>query len=274
MEKSKMVTEITKALLAAQKEIGTLFKNKTVKAGSYDYKYADLAAVIDLIKEPLNNHDIVFLQSLDTINAQAVVETVLMHTSGEFFSSKTPVYGASQNPQAFGSGVSYAKRYALLALLGLPTEDDDGNKAGKEPKKEKKPLPKPNELQQAFINEIYDGLCQGEVPDGMEVDKEKLARAIYIFKGNYLSTTDETVIGKSIAYFTNKIADVCTKAEPKPETPAGDHFPYWCNSCQTECVPSEEGKCQNCGSKYLITFKQHREEAHKSIEELRKGKDE
>jgi hypothetical protein len=155
-----------------------------------------------------------------------------------------------------------------MALLGLPTEDDDGDKAGKEPKKEKKPLPKPNNAQQAFINEVYNGLCQGEVPDGMEVDKEELARAMYIIKGGYTATADQTIIGKSIAYFTNKIADVCTKAE------TDDDFPYWCNGCETACMPDADGKCQNCGSSDLIPFKQHREEAHKEIANLRKGKDE
>lgn len=269
MEKSKTVTEITKALLAAQKEIGTLFKNKLVKAGKFDYKYADLAAVIDLIKEPLNKHDIVFLQSIDAKDGgDAILETILMHTSGEFYSSKTPIYCASPNsPQAFGSGVSYAKRYALLALLGLPTEDDDGDKASKEPKKKPVQIPEPNEAEQLLINEIYDGLCQGEVPGGMEIDEEKLTRAIYSVKSDY--PQNKEVVGKIIAYFTKNIGDVCRPSTAsKPEV----DDPYWCNDCELPCMPTQEGCCSECGSSDIVPFSQHRKEAHESIADLRKEK--
>ena len=74
-------------------------------------------------------------------NGNPCVETTLLHTDGEFISTITPVYCKEpNNPQAFGSGVTYTKRYALQAFLGIPTEDDDGNHGAKTPKAKSKPV--------------------------------------------------------------------------------------------------------------------------------------
>jgi hypothetical protein len=66
------------------------------------------------------------------------VKTIVMHSSGEVLTSRTPIVSPDlSNPQKMGSGITYAKRYGLQAAFGLPSEDDDGNKAaegsGKKP---------------------------------------------------------------------------------------------------------------------------------------------
>jgi hypothetical protein len=64
------------------------------------------------------------------------VETLLLHESGEWISCQTPIVCAKQNdPQAFGSAITYAKRYSLQAILGVPSEDDDGESAMERKKK-------------------------------------------------------------------------------------------------------------------------------------------
>jgi hypothetical protein len=74
-------------------------------------------------------------------NGRMFVKTIVMHVSGEVLTSRTPIVSQDlTNPQKMGSGITYAKRYGLQAAFGLPSEDDDGNKAA-EPKVWKEPMP-------------------------------------------------------------------------------------------------------------------------------------
>ena len=134
-----------KALLAAQKAMGA-----ATKGASNPYfksKYADFGAVLEAVKAPFNDNGIVLLQPLTYQDGKSFVRTTLTHAdSGEQVESLTEVICAKINdPQAFGSAVTYARRYALQSLPCLPSEDDDGNAAsGKEnkttaPKEETKP---------------------------------------------------------------------------------------------------------------------------------------
>jgi hypothetical protein len=128
MNRSDSIAELAKALLSAQKEIDAA--KKKAKNPFFKSSYADLSEVIDTVKEPLNNNGIVFLQIVDESENGAVVETTLLHESGQFISGRTPVFSSKPNdPQALGSGITYSKRYGLQAIVGLPTEDDDGEKA-------------------------------------------------------------------------------------------------------------------------------------------------
>ena len=134
IEKSEEITEIAKALLAAQKEIGVAIKGS--ENPYFKSSYADLQVVIESVKEPLNNNGIVFLQAVDGSDNGPQVITTLLHESGQWMCSATRVFCAKPNdPQAFGSGITYSKRYALQAILGLPTADDDGNAAAKKASK-------------------------------------------------------------------------------------------------------------------------------------------
>ncbi len=127
--KSEQITNLAAALLKAQRAIG--FAVKGAKNPFFKSTYADLGAVIEAIKGPLNDNGITFLQAVDSDPGDsAAVDTILLHESGQFISCRTPVFCAKPNdPQAFGSGLTYSKRYALQALLGIPTADDDGEGA-------------------------------------------------------------------------------------------------------------------------------------------------
>lgn len=117
------------AFLKAQKKIESVIKESTNPF--FHSKYADLTAVIEACKEKLNNEDIAILQPLDGMN----VETILIHISGEWFSSSTPIVcKVANDPQALGSAITYAKRYGLQSMVLLPAADDDGNAgAGNKP---------------------------------------------------------------------------------------------------------------------------------------------
>ena len=141
MKTSEKIDLISKALVAAQKEIRPAVRDS--KNPYFRSSYADLTAVVDAIKEPLNRHGISFLQLVHS-GDRDTVETVLLHESGQYISTETRIYCAKPNdPQAFGSGITYTKRYALQAALGLPTEDDDGNKAADKTDSHQEDRPEP-----------------------------------------------------------------------------------------------------------------------------------
>ena len=81
-------------------------------------------------------HGIAFTQEVDFDETRTFVRTVLIHASGEERISRTPVISRDANdPQKMGSAITYAKRYGLQAMFGIPAdEDDDGNKANEAPR--------------------------------------------------------------------------------------------------------------------------------------------
>lgn len=124
MKTSESITKITPAFLKAQKEIDVVVKDSTNPY--FRSKYADLAGVIDACKDKLHKAGIAVLQPINENN----VETVLLHESGEWFSSSTPIVVKSANdPQALGSAISYARRYGLQSMVLLRAVDDDANEA-------------------------------------------------------------------------------------------------------------------------------------------------
>lgn len=119
---------LAKALSAAQGEMEGA--KRDAENPFYKSKYADLASVWDAIRGPLTDNGLAVAQTTDlTEDGTLVVVTTLMHESGESISGRMPVKAKDDSPQAMGSGVSYARRYALAAICGVAPEDDDGEAA-------------------------------------------------------------------------------------------------------------------------------------------------
>jgi hypothetical protein len=134
MKTSETIVKIAAALVKAQKNMGAV--KKGAANPFFKSKYADLASVIEACKEPLNDQGISIWQPHYTDESGTYVETVLLHESGEFISSTTQVLTKkADDPQAVGSGITYARRYGLQSLVNLPAEDDDGEKAMSRPTK-------------------------------------------------------------------------------------------------------------------------------------------
>jgi len=124
MIKSDSINKIAAALVKAQAELGSAHKG--ANNPFFKSSYADLATIIEVLKAPLNKHGISFIQAVDGNN----LETILLHESGEYIGSVTPIIVSKPNdPQAMGSAMSYSKRYGLQAILGIPSVDDDGEAA-------------------------------------------------------------------------------------------------------------------------------------------------
>ena len=128
MNKSESITKLAEALVAAQKKIGAATKEKTNPF--FHSTYADLGAVMEACKDALNENGIVVLQPVGTDEQGVYVETVLLHESGEFISDKMRIaVKAPNDPQAQGSAITYARRYALQSMVFIPAEDDDAERA-------------------------------------------------------------------------------------------------------------------------------------------------
>lgn len=125
MEKSPTITELSKALTAFQKDIGAISKDS--ENPFFKSKYASLENIIEKIKTPLAQAGLSFSQFPSGVNQ---LTTILMHISGEYLMAPATMAPKENSPQAQGSAITYMRRYALSAILGLATEeDDDGNQA-------------------------------------------------------------------------------------------------------------------------------------------------
>jgi len=124
-------------LIAAQQEFPTIRKDNTANVptksgGSFKYTYADLADILDAVRPVLHKHNFALVQATDVENGDMLVITRLHHTSGESVVGRYPVRCANpSNPQDVGGALTYARRYALMALLGLAAEDDDAQTASR-----------------------------------------------------------------------------------------------------------------------------------------------
>lgn len=131
MEKSESIKNIATALCAFQGEVNTI--QKTAINPFFKSKYADLSDILNVIREPLVNNGLSFVQFPKD---KYGLDTMLMHTSGEWISQSYEMQPTKNDPQGAGSVITYQRRYALGAILGLNIDlDDDGNKGSQPVKK-------------------------------------------------------------------------------------------------------------------------------------------
>lgn len=132
---------LAQALAGFHSEVGPIHKQSDAQYG----KYADLATVLSAIAPVLSKHGLVVTQTFMPFEAgtsTTILRTTLLHASGETVSSDLPMpatEGARNALHAFGAATTYLRRYALLALLNLAAEDDDGQSFADEPKAMAKP---------------------------------------------------------------------------------------------------------------------------------------
>ena len=119
--------KIAAAFVAAQAELANPPKDRTANTGTYSYKYADLASVIDHVRPILSKHGLGVTQDVLMEDGRLLVRTRLVHSSGEFMDYGPLAGSVGSSWQQTGGGITYARRYALLAALGIAAdEDDDG----------------------------------------------------------------------------------------------------------------------------------------------------
>ena len=92
-------------------------------------KYADLASVWAACKAPLTSNGLSVVQTVENGGEKAYLVTILLHTSGQWIKSLMPILMSKNDAQALGSAITYCRRYALAAIVGVCPTDDDGNAA-------------------------------------------------------------------------------------------------------------------------------------------------
>lgn len=127
---SESIKELCAALAKAQPMIEGAIKDKTNP--HFRSQYADLGNVIDAVKPALAMNGLSFIQRCHDSDRGPSVETIILHSSGEWISCGTiHIPATKQDAQGFGSALTYARRYSLSAAFGVAPEDDDGNAASK-----------------------------------------------------------------------------------------------------------------------------------------------
>jgi hypothetical protein len=122
--------KIAAALVKAQAAFGPALKSSSNP--HFKSRYADLAACVEAVVDALNANGIMLTQRTLECESGVTVETVFVHESGETWGSGPLHVPASKNDaQGYGSALTYARRYSLMAACGIAPEDDDGNAASK-----------------------------------------------------------------------------------------------------------------------------------------------
>lgn len=127
MKMSDTIAELATALAKAQGQIDDA--SKSADNPYYKSRYADLAAVRAVIREPLAANDLAIIQAPRVVQGGAEVETMLVHKSGEYMSETLFMPAGKSDPHGYASAITYARRIGIMSLLALAAYDDDGNTA-------------------------------------------------------------------------------------------------------------------------------------------------
>ena len=123
---------IATALVKAQKAFGPALKSSTNP--HFKSRYADLSACVEAVIDALNNNGIALIQQNQPSPDGVIIETIFLHESGESLNCGQLFVPANKHDaQGFGSALTYARRYSLMAACGIAPEDDDGNTASRKP---------------------------------------------------------------------------------------------------------------------------------------------
>ena len=134
MRESADISKIVPALVRAQAVMVNPPRNRSVQvrtqAGSYTFRYATLDKITDMTREALAQNGLCVLQPIVSTERGPALVTRLLHESGQWMECEVGLPALGQNPQAFGSAVTYVRRYAISAMLNISAdEDDDANRA-------------------------------------------------------------------------------------------------------------------------------------------------
>lgn len=154
-EQSPSVAALAAALAKAQASIENA--KRTSDNPFFKSKYADLADVRAACQSQLSANQLSVIQTCEVADGGVIVATTLVHASGEWIRGRLKVRPVKDDAQSVGSAITYARRYSLAAIVGVATEDDDGEAAhGRDaqdaparhqepPKPAPKATPKPSE---------------------------------------------------------------------------------------------------------------------------------
>ena len=159
MQKSDEINELAGALTKAQCKLeGAKMdgENPFFKA-----KYATLASVWDACRKPLTDNGLSVVQTCSVGEGEGLIlNTTLLHTSGQWIGGELAVKPTKNDPQGIGSAITYARRYGLAAIVGICPEDDDAESATEHKPATKKPPVKKAAKKKEFNTTTLEGALE------------------------------------------------------------------------------------------------------------------
>ena len=223
---------LAQALAGFHAEVGPILKQSSAQYG----KYADLATVLAAVSPVLSKHGLVVTQTFSPFEGGCtLLRTTLLHASGESVTSDLPMpstEGQRNALHAFGAATTYLRRYALLAILNLAAEDDDGDSFGSEQKAVAKsgrgthkravvpaaPVASPNpgrlstEAKKALLDRVQD-LGSDLVPQLADAFRARFGLAAEVPVSDYIKT-------QAHADFSQRPMSACSlRRLQRPEAP-------------------------------------------------------
>lgn len=145
--------QLAEALAEVQKEIGSASKSSVNP--HFKSKYADLSEVWDAWQKVGPKHGLSITQTTKILdNGSQALVTTLWHKSGENIAGEMLVKPTKDDMQGIGSALTYCRRYALAAMVGIVQDDDDGN-AASEPANQSHKAPQPKETPEQAAKNFY-----------------------------------------------------------------------------------------------------------------------
>lgn len=193
-QENKNIEEtIYMAICKMQSALTAVEKKRT----GYNFKYSDLSDIWDVIRGPLTDNGLSLIQLVNTEESQTYIITRLYHVSGECIESRTLMEFTSRKFQEVGSAITYYRRYALSAMLGVVSDEDVDSKSQSKQQEiyQKKEPPKLTPEQVNQINVLLNGY---------DDIREQIAN---ILPGNDISTISQSQFGGLLKWINKAIAD-------------------------------------------------------------------
>lgn len=131
---------LANALLQAQRQMGKLIYDSNNP--HFRSRYASLTAVLDTVRGPLSDAGLVLYQSASAGDGVVMVRSMLVHAeTGESIEETLPLPVGQATPQAYGSAITYGRRYLAMAMCGIAPDDDDGEVGSKPQEAPRRTLP-------------------------------------------------------------------------------------------------------------------------------------
>jgi len=163
--------QIFEAFVKAQGELSHAVKD--AKNPHFKSKYADLTSVVDTLRPILSKNGLAFIQKTHENVGGVMIETMIIHSTGESISGGMLfVPAGKQDPQGYGSALTYARRYSLVTIFGMATEDDDGNSATSSYENQRK-APAPSPAKKIDMSSFIAALLNKNDADSVELLKKQ-----------------------------------------------------------------------------------------------------
>jgi hypothetical protein len=205
MTHSESIAKIASALVKAQGELNAVPKDGTNP--HFRSKYATLHGIVESTRDTLRKHGLAVVQTFAQTDGTYIdLTTTLLHESGEWLQGTLTMRPSKADPQGLGSAATYARRYALSAILGIVTDDDDDGNMASGGSGVSTPQGKPAPADdKPWLNAVDK---QGNLTEkGFEVVKflsENEGKSLADIRRKYkVSTTDAEAITKAIAEVPN-----------------------------------------------------------------------